>query len=548
MAGLKGTTAKLIARELSERTGLSMRQIYKLTADLRQRKPRADSGVRRCGLSTETRDTLYALVSTLRYKADLALEVAIGNGLIAADAAPSAATLLRWMRADGLGKTSSSDDRVCRRWQAKYPDHIHQADCTISATFYLDDSGGVGYEPVKDLSNKPGNKRPRLHLFVLVDDFSRVTYAEYFLEENTGNWLNFLWHAWGPKDDPTTFPFEGVPEVLYADNGSPLRSERARRAIGALGVEQKFHRAYHPQSKGKVERRIGTLQANFEALFLLRKPKTLGEANELLYRHVRRANMEEHSQTKQRPFQRWLLRSTPVKRLPAEHILKMLGRVRETRVLGPDLMFSLGGERFMAPYVEPFRSMPRGQKVEVLYAPECPFEVLVVSGRSAFAALHVAAGKDPSEVCPLPAADEAATRTNETMRVVAGTGLERLDGFAHEAQAPAPPAWLPQPSEAAPVEREVADEPLSDVAAMRALQDAGICARPAEAPDVAVCDHLMAGVAYPPSGERRIPQSRVAEFVARFKGKTARSVLLILAAEEEARNPNLEIRKTASAG
>jgi len=495
LAGLTGTAARHVARELKERTGVSVRQIYKLTADLRARKPRADAGKRRIEITDDARDQLYALVGSLGFKAELALEVASANGLIATDAdAPAPGTLLRWMRDDGAGKHARETDRVCRRWQADYPDQLHQADCTISATFYLDDSGGVGHEPLRDQSNKPGNKRPRLHLFVLVDDFSRATYARYYLEENTGNWLDFLWHAWGPKPDPSVFPFEGVPEVLYCDNGSPLKSERAQRAIGALGVRPKYHRPYHPQSKGKVERRIGTIQANFERLFLLQKPKTLGEANDLLYRHLIGANMREHSQTHQRPLQRWLLRSTPVKRLPAEHILKMLGRVRDTRVLGPDLTFSLGGQRFLAPYVEPFRSMPRGQKVEVLWSPECPFEVLVVSGRSAFAAIHVPAGMDPAEVSGhLPAADQAKTRTNETMRRVASAGIEHLDGFAHEAQAPPLASWLPQPGVETPVTDDVPERALTEIKAIRILQDAGILARPPGEAGRMLMIHLMGG-------------------------------------------------------
>jgi hypothetical protein len=203
LAGLKGTAARHVAEELHRRTGISVRQIYKLTSDLRERKRRSDHGRRRIAVGDELAAKLMKLVGELGFDAQLALDTAIGSGLITAEEAPSPATLLRWMRAEGVAASGSPDNRICRRWEADYPNQIHQADATISATFYLDDDGSVGYEPRKNLSNKPGNKKPRLALLALIDDYSRVGYARYYLAENTLNWLDFLWHAWGPKDEPT---------------------------------------------------------------------------------------------------------------------------------------------------------------------------------------------------------------------------------------------------------------------------------------------------------------------------------------------------------
>lgn len=543
MAGLKGNRARLIAQDLSQRLGVSVRQIYNLTADLRERRARKDAGARRLKVDEAVKKDLFALMRKVpKCSASRIIRMAAANGLIDPKAAPSGATVLRWMREEGIGRSHSSEDRVCRRWSAKAPNELHQADSTISATFYLDSDGAVGYESEKDANrNRKGNQRPRLILFTLVDDYSRATYAEYFLQDNASTWWAFLCHAWGTKEDPWAFPFEGLPDVLYADNGSQLRALRLRRAVKALEVEQKFHRPYHPQSKGKVERRIGTLQSEFECLFLLKKPETLDEANALLYRHLRLRNAEVHSQTKEAPFQRWMDRAAEVRRLPPEYVLKSLAAVRETRVLGPDLIFSLGGERFQAPYIEPFRSMPRGQKVSIQYSPDGPFEVLVAWGRSSYQAIHIPAGVDPGQVCALPAADAAKTRTNEALADVesVAAGLERLDPFAHEAAAATTPNYLPSLAREGEVPAIARVEELSDIDAMRALQRARICALPAEEIDTRLVASLMAG-------RERIPESEIAGVVKRFHGRSAREILACLSAET--RNPKPEPRTAASAG
>lgn len=523
MAGLKGTAARHAATEISTRTGVSVRQIYKLTADLRDRRTRADKGARRVGLSEDVTAKLMRLVHEKGFDAQLALDTAIGSGLVTAENAPSQATLLRWMRQKGIGAGSSDNNRVCRRWEADYPNQLHQCDSTISATFYLDKDGTVGYEPLKDQSNKPGNSKPRLHLFALIDDYSRVAYARYYYADNTLNWLDFLWHAWGPKDDPARFPFEGLPEVLYTDNGSTLKSERMRLAMKTLGVEQKFHAPYHAQAKGKVERLIGVIQQKLEKLYLLQKPRSLDEANAILETWLLKRNLRAHGTTGVVPFQRWIDRSDAVRRLPGDHILRALNCTRMTRILSVDLTFTVNGETFQAPYQEPFISMPRGQQVVVEYAPECPFEVNLIVGRASIAALHVAKGK--ALPVALPAAAEAKTETAESSARVRAAGLEDLKPFG-ALDLPTPDMkFMPQRAESVEISEPVAEAMLSDVKTVRALQSAGIVALPADAPGLALAARVM-------NGAELVPQSTVDAFIAQHKGKSARSVLAELAAAE----------------
>lgn len=525
LAGQSGARARQLAEEIAARTGLTLRRIYAMTRDVRKpRADRSDRGTRRRRLADGVADVLMKLVHELDFDAALAIETAVGNGLIAIEDAPAPGTLLRWMRRAGIPANGSEANRVCRRFEAPGPNELHQADCTLSNTWYLASDGSVGYESPRDRNkNRPGNQKPRLILFALVDDYSRVTYARYYLAENTLNWLDFLWHAWGPKDDPSRFPFEGVPKALYTDNGSCLNSARFKTACAALGVTLKFHEPHHAQSKGKVERAIGLLGRKVEKLYLLRRPSSLDEANGILYQHLVRWNLRSHGTTHVAPFARWLERSSELRRLPGEHILRALNCTRIERTLGPDLTFSVAGETFQAPYEEPFRSMPRGQKVTVEYAPECPFEVNIVLGYSSIAAVHVPRGK-PLPVA-LPAASEAKTLAAETSERLKAVGLEELRPFG-AIEIPAPDVrFLPQKSEPVEVSAELPELLLTDVAATRILQDAGIVERPCDDAGLALVRWLLEGGA-------TVPESKVTELIRQFKGRSAREVLARLAPEE----------------
>lgn len=522
MAGLRGRKARIIASQMSELTGLSLRQIYSLSRDLRQgRTKRKDLGARRIEMDPEVETVVMKIIHEHGIGAQLALDTAVGSGLIDPSKAPSAATILRRMRSLGVGARSNPERTVCRRWQADAPNDLHQADSTVSAMFYLDDQGGVGYEsPRQRYKNKPGNKRPRLILYVLIDDYSRVTYARYYLAENALCWLDFVFHAWGRKDDPTTFPFSGVPKVLYTDNGSCINSARFKAAMKALEIDLKFHEPEHPQAKGKCERAIRTLQTRFEKLFLLKKPGSLDEANALLYKHLIQQNMREHGGTEEVPFQRWMDRREAIRALPEERILAALSAERVTRRLGPDLTFSLHGETFMAPYMEPFRSMPEVHEVTVEFVKEIPLEASLVLGAQKFSCLHIAKG---AAFPALPAAKEAKTVTSETQARLKAAGLESLDPFS-SLDKPLPNIrFLPKGEEVIDHSAPPEEQQLTWVESMRTLQKAGVCQCPAEPDDIALVDFIL-------RGRERVPETEVLDIARRFRGTNSGEVLAGLVA------------------
>ena len=88
-------------------------------------------------------------------------------------------------------------------------------------------------------------------LFVAIDDHSRIAFTQMYPDERKQSAVSFVQAA------TEYFGKLGVTiERVITDNGSAFRSHAFRTACGALGIRQKFTRAYRPQTNGKAERFI----------------------------------------------------------------------------------------------------------------------------------------------------------------------------------------------------------------------------------------------------------------------------------------------------
>ncbi len=99
--------------------------------------------------------------------------------------------------------------------------------------------------------------------------------------------LRFLFNAMSPKKT-SDFPFQGIPQMLYMDNGPIARSSVFQKVMGYLGVEIHTHlpqgkdgRRVTARSKGKVERPFRTVKEMHETLYHLHAPETEAEANDM---------------------------------------------------------------------------------------------------------------------------------------------------------------------------------------------------------------------------------------------------------------------------
>lgn len=155
--------------------------------------------------------------------------------------------------------------------------------------------------------------RPKLMLFSVTDDRSGVCYQDYdvVFGEELEAVLRFLYRAMAPK---ANYQFQGIPEMIYTDNGPFRRSAIFNRVMECLGVNIKSHmpensdgRRTTSRSKGKVERPFRTIKETLEVLYHKVKPQNLEEANQTLHHHLYTFyNTRDHRSEKRTRIEDWL--------------------------------------------------------------------------------------------------------------------------------------------------------------------------------------------------------------------------------------------------
>jgi len=158
-------------------------------------------------------------------------------------------TVNRYLRHWGLDDERRGRPPPARRFQAEHANDCWQFDLSPS-----------------DLKQVPaplwmeaGQGPPTLMLFSAVDDRSGVAYQEYrcVYGEDVAAALRFLFNAMAPKDEPGLV-LQGIPAMLYLDNGPVAKSATFRRMMAQLGVDVHTHmprgsdgRRVTARSKGK---------------------------------------------------------------------------------------------------------------------------------------------------------------------------------------------------------------------------------------------------------------------------------------------------------
>jgi hypothetical protein len=201
---------------------------------------------------------------------------------------------------------------------------------------------------------EPGRGAPTLMIYSVVDDRSGVAYQEYHgvYGEDVEAALRFLFNAMAPKPEEDGSPFQGIPAVIYMDNGPIEKSAVFRRAMEHLGVAVLPHlpagkdgRRPTARSKGKVERPFRTVKEAHETLYHFHKPETEAEANRWLKRYLAQYNAQQHRAEAHSRIEDWL------KNLPADGVREMcswerfcaFAREPERRQVGGDARISVGG-------------------------------------------------------------------------------------------------------------------------------------------------------------------------------------------------------------
>jgi transposase InsO family protein len=169
-----------------------------------------------------------------------------------------------------INRLSHIDRVTCeplRRYEHDHPGSLIHVDVTKFGN--IPDGGGwryvgkqQGYRNRAATVARTGEPRNKWHdpivgrayVHTVIDDHSRVAYAEICADEKTQTAIGVLERA------VTWFAERGVTvERVLSDNGSCYRSFAWRDTCSALGIKHKRTRPYRPQTNGKIERFHRTL-------------------------------------------------------------------------------------------------------------------------------------------------------------------------------------------------------------------------------------------------------------------------------------------------
>ena len=216
-------------------------------------------------------------------------------------------TVNRYLKQWGYDKERLSRQPPAVRFEAEYSNQCWHFD--------------LGSSDLKRLKNsvelEPGRGKPLLMLYSIVDDRSGVAYQEYHevYGEDVGAALKFLFNAMSAKTTEG-FPFQGIPKMLYMDNGPISRSRVFQKVMNYLGVEVRTHvpkgkdgRRVTARAKGKVERPFRTVKEMHETLYHLHEPETITEANTWLMQFLLHYNKQSHRRESHSRIEDWMKNS-----------------------------------------------------------------------------------------------------------------------------------------------------------------------------------------------------------------------------------------------
>lgn len=194
----------------------------------------------------------------------------LGPVQIAGQLGVAAATVHAVLTRCGINRLSHIDrvtGEPIRRYEHDHPGSLIHVDVTKFGN--IPDGGGwryvgkqQGHRNRSATAAKTGTPRSKhrgpllgtAFVHTVIDDYSRVAYAEICTDETTATAIGVLRRA------VAWFADHGVTvERVLSDNGSAYRSHAWRETCAELAIAPKRTRPYRPQTNGKIERFHRTL-------------------------------------------------------------------------------------------------------------------------------------------------------------------------------------------------------------------------------------------------------------------------------------------------
>jgi hypothetical protein len=252
-------------------------------------------------------------------------------------------TVNRYLAEWGYDREKLSRQPPAVRFEAEYSNQCWHFDLSSSDLKRLKNA----------VENEPGRGKPLLMLYSVVDDRSGVSYQEYHevYGEDTGAALKFLFNAMSAKQT-ADFPFQGIPSMIYMDNGPIGRSSVFQKVMNYLGVEVRTHvpkgkdgRRVTARAKGKVERPFRTVKEMHETLYHLHEPETITEANTWLMQFLLHYNCQPHRRESHSRIEDWMRNLTKdgIREMCSWERFCTFAREPEKRKVGIDARITVEG-------------------------------------------------------------------------------------------------------------------------------------------------------------------------------------------------------------
>ena len=199
----------------------------------------------------------------------------------------------------------------------------------------------------------------------------RKTFLYAFIDDHSRALVGY---RWGHSEDTLRLEkalraglsSRGVPRTLYLDNGAAMISSQLLRALAVLGSRMVHSRPGQPAGRGKIERVFRTVRDQF--LVELSDPQALANItsltllNDLFTSWVETVyHQREHTETKQKPLERFLAPGPPA--LPTPQLLREAFLWSEHRRVSKTATLSLHGNSYEVD------TALVGRQVEVVFDP-----------------------------------------------------------------------------------------------------------------------------------------------------------------------------------
>lgn len=184
-----------------------------------------------------TKDEVESILKIKRDRPDITVEMVYQEVMMKGITDVSKSTIYRLLEQEGLMSKDKFPKVERRRFEAEKVNDIWQSDVMIGP--YV----------------TSGMKKRRSALIVFLDDKSRVvTHGEFYYNAGLPALIDCLKKALLKR---------GIPRILYVDNAKIYHSHRLQFACAFLGINLVYTKPYTPESKGKIERFIGSIRTNF---------------------------------------------------------------------------------------------------------------------------------------------------------------------------------------------------------------------------------------------------------------------------------------------